>query len=244
MIALFTDFGSAGPYVGQVKAVLARLAPESPVIDLAHDLAAHDARLAAYLLAALVPVLPRGTVVVAVVDPGVGGARAALALAADGRRYVGPDNGLLAIVARRAETVAWHGIPLPERPVSATFHGRDVFAPAAARLVRREPAAGPPAIPSVGADWPDDLARIVHRDRFGNAITGVRAATVAAGAHLVVGDRRLRRARTFSDVALGTPFWYANANGLVEIAVNQGSAVETLGLTVGDPVAFEGAPPA
>jgi S-adenosylmethionine hydrolase len=238
MIVLFTDFGLAGPYVGQMKAVLQRAAPAVPVIDLFADAPAFDAQAAAYLLAAYAPEFPEGTVFLAVVDPGVGGTRAPLAVRADGRWYVGPDNGLFAMVARRAGAAqAWEITWRPER-LSASFHGRDLFAPVAARLALGEPPPGdergafPPG-DGPGADWPDDLGRIVYIDRFGNAMTGLRAAVLGPGARLEAGGRRLARARSFSDLPPGEPFWYENANGLAEIAVNRGRATDELGLAVG-----------
>ena len=138
MIFIFTDFGLEGPYVGQMKAVLACEAPGVPVIDLFADLPAFDAQAAAYLLAAYGGRLPAGGVCLSVIDPGVGGARAPLALSADGRWYVGPDNGLFAIVARRAESLEAWRITWRPAGLSASFHGRDLFAPVAARLARGE----------------------------------------------------------------------------------------------------------
>lgn len=248
MIVLFTDFGPSGPYLGQMKAVLARAAPGVAVIDLLSDAPAFDPRSSAYLLAAYAPEFPAGTVFLCVVDPGVGGARAPLAVSAAGRWYVGPDNGLLAIVMRRAAAggpaggaevweIAWR----PER-LSATFHGRDLFAPVAARLARGEPPPGDerPAErvrAMAGTDWPDDLARIVYIDHYGNAVTGLRAETLDAEAVLRAAGRELRRAVRYSDLPPGAPFWYENANGLAEIAVNQGRAAQDLGLALGTEVA-------
>ena len=142
MIVLCTDFGPAGPYVGQVKAVLAREAPGVPVIDLFADLPPFRPQLAAYLLAAYGETFVAGDVILAVVDPGVGSARAALALEADGRWYVGPDNGLFEIVQRRAGAAQCWTIDWRPPAMSATFHGRDLFAPVAARLARGEPPPG------------------------------------------------------------------------------------------------------
>ncbi|MEE8499063.1 MAG: SAM-dependent chlorinase/fluorinase [Kiloniellales bacterium] len=238
MIVLFTDFGPFGPYLGQMQAVLARQAPGVPVVDLLSGAPAFDARAGAYLLAAYAPEFPAGTVFLCVVDPGVGGARAALAVSADGRWYVGPDNGLLAIVLRRAASTTVSEITWRPERLSATFHGRDLFAPMAARLARGEP---PPAevlsaerlSAMPGADWPDDLARIVYIDHYGNAMTGLRAETLGAEATLCVAGHELRRARAFSDLPAGAAFWYENANGLAEIAVNQGRAAEALGLALG-----------
>ena len=236
MIVLFTDFGLEGPYLGQVRAVLHREAPGVPVVDLFADAPAFDAMASAYLLAAYADAFPEGSVLLCVVDPGVGSARAPIVVRADGRWYVGPDNGLLAIAARRdAEARAWRITWRPER-LSASFHGRDLFAPVAARLARGEAPAGEscPLSGLAGHDWPDDLARVVYVDRFGNVMTGLRAETLGADTALLAAGHRLERARTFSDVAPGDAFWYENANGLAEIAVNQGQAAARLGLAVGD----------
>ena len=240
MIVLFTDFGHEGPYVGQIKAVLCREAPEAPVIDLLHDAPAHEPELAAYLLAAFVGEFPPDTVFLCVVDPGVGSEqRRPVVMEADGRWYVGPDNGLFDIVARRAGTARWWEIDEPPQRLSATFHGRDLFAPAAARIARGERPGGDPRDGAArpGGDWPDDLARIVYIDRFGNAMTGLRAAALPADAGLEVAGRLLARARTFADVPPGAPFWYENSSGLAEIAVNRGRAADALGLSPGVAVA-------
>ncbi len=138
MIVLFTDFGSAGPYVGQMRAVLVRAAPDVPVIELFSDAPAFNAKASAYLLAAYCAEFEPGTVFLAVVDPGVGGPREAIALEADGRWYVAPDNGLLALVARRADAAQWWRITWRPANLSASFHGRDLFALVAARLARGE----------------------------------------------------------------------------------------------------------
>jgi S-adenosylmethionine hydrolase len=233
VIALFTDFGLAGPYVGQVRAVLARRAPAVPVVDLFADAPAFDPRLSAYLLAAYAEAFEPGDLILSVVDPGVGGARHALVLEADGRRFVGPDNGLFELVLRRAAAWRCWQIEKGTAPLSATFHGRDLFALAAARLVLGEPPSGPPTFPMRFADWPDDLPEIVYVDHYGNAITGLRATELPADAGLEVAGWRIPRGRTFSDVPPGTPLWYENANGLAEIALNGGSAASVLGLAPG-----------
>jgi S-adenosylmethionine hydrolase len=233
MIFLCTDFGPAGPYVGQVKAVLAREAPGVPVIDLFADLPPFRPHLAAYLLAAYGEAFMAGDVILAVVDPGVGSARAALALEADGRWYVGPDNGLLEIVLRRAAAARCWTIDWRPPAMSATFHGRDLFAPVAARLARGAPPPGTAAAPIRHPDWPDDLAAIVYVDHYGNAMTGMRAAALPAGAELEVAGVRIARARTFSEVPEGGLLWYANANGLAEIAARGDSAAARLGLAPG-----------
>ncbi|MEE8247226.1 MAG: SAM-dependent chlorinase/fluorinase [Alphaproteobacteria bacterium] len=235
MIALFTDFGLEGPYVGQVKAVLAQEAPGVAVIDLFADAPSGAPELGAYLLAAHAAWFPAGTIFLAVVDPGVGGKRDAVALEADGRWYVGPDNGLLALATRRAGEARCRIIAPDGRRLWPSFHGRDLFAPAAARLARGDHALGPEVAAQRldRADWPDDLGQIVYIDHFGNAMTGLRASALGDGARLRVGAHSLARARTFSDVAPGAAFWYVNANDLVEIAVNRGRADVELGLALG-----------
>ncbi len=244
MIILFTDFGMAGPYTGQMKAVLAQTAPAAPVIDLFADAPSHDPMPGAYLLAAYAPPFPAGSVFVCVVDPGVGGTRTPLAIAADGRWFVGPDNGLFEIVRRRAASSQCREITWRPERLSSSFHGRDLFAPVAARLWL----GGDPdglSRPTDGLrqqDWPDDLAEIVYIDHFGNAMTGLRAAALPARAGLRAGGRDIPRARTFSDSRPGAPLWYENANGLAEIAVNRGRAEGALGLRIGMPVAVTASP--
>lgn len=237
MIFLYTDFGLEGPYVGQMRAAIARCVPGTSVVDLCHDLAPFDARAAAYLLAALAPELPRGCAVVGVVDPGVGTDRDAVVLEADGRYYVGPDNGLFAIVAHHAAQSQWRRLAWRPEGISNSFHGRDLFAPAAARLLagiapETTPIAGDP----VGADWPDTHAAIIYIDHYGNAMTGVPARDLPRAASITVAGRYLQYAPTFGAVEPGEAFWYENSNGLVEIAVNRGRADTSLDLEVGSVV--------
>jgi S-adenosyl-L-methionine hydrolase (adenosine-forming) len=242
LIVLFTDFGLCGPYTGQMKAVLAREAPGTDIIDLFADAPACDPQASAYLLAAYIRGFAHGTVFLCVVDPGVGSDRVPCVVHTDGRWFVGPGNGLFELVVRRARSGVrcWRIDRLPS-PVSATFHGRDVFAPVAAQLARGEPPPGEPlAIDAVRrSDWPDDLPRIVYLDVYGNAMSGIRADRVPASARVVVGRTRVRRARTFSDVPAGQAFWYENANGLLEIAVNRGRASDLPSVSLGMPVAIE-----
>jgi S-adenosyl-L-methionine hydrolase (adenosine-forming) len=238
MIVLFTDFGLDGPYTGQMKAVLHRMAPGIPVIDLFADAPVGDPKPSAYLLAVYAEWFPVGTVFLCVVDPGVGGTRPAIIVEADGRWYVGPGNGLFELVQRRAGTArSWDIDWKPDR-LSASFHGRDLFAPVAATLARGEPPLG--QLQKNGGDrrpdWPDELCEIVYVDHFGNAMTGLRAAMLPPNARLVTAGCLLERATTFSDRPLGAAFWYENANGLAEIAVNRGRADHELGLAIGVPV--------
>lgn len=241
MIVLFTDFGLAGPYTGQMKAVLARDAPGRPVIDLFADAPSRHPRAGAYLLAAYAAWFPASTVFLAVVDPGVGGRRAPLTVSADGRSYVGPDNGLFELVLRRAQQADVREITWRPAALSASFHGRDLFAPVAAKLAQGVAPAelAQPITPERHPDWPDDLAEIVYIDHYGNALTGLRAAGLPRAAALRANGTRVPPAATFSAMPPGAVFWYGNSNGLAEIAVNLGRADEALGLRIGSAVAIE-----
>lgn len=240
MIVLFTDFGLSGPYIGQMKAVLQREAPQVPVIDLFADAPMFDPQLSSYLLAAYVNEFPLDTVFLCVVDPGVGSVRGAVIVRADGRWFVGPDNGLLDVVAKRAHHVQWWDITYQPSRLSASFHGRDLFAPVAAKLARHRPPPGTlRANFRVRADTSDDLARVVYIDHYGNALTGLRASVLTPDTVLTVSGHTVPRARTFSDVAPGASFWYENSSGLAEIAVNQGRAVAQYCLQIGMPIAID-----
>jgi len=237
-IALVTDFGSSGPYSGQMILRLGHLAPDVSAVDLISDLAPFRPDLAAYLLPALVRNVPGVTLFVCVVDPGVGSERDAIAVEADGRWYLGPDNGLLSAVVRRASDARVLRIEWRPDRLSDSFHGRDLFCPLAAMLCRGEL---PDSVPIdsgaiVGADWPDDLARVVYADRYGNLITGIRASAVSRRAAVRIGGLDVFYARTFCEVPPGEVFWYENSFGLVELAVNRGRAELVLGLVPGDPI--------
>ena len=243
MIHIFTDYGRNGPYAGQLRGVLACEAPGVPAVDLMHDAPTRNPCRSAYLLAALATEMAPGDVCIAVVDPGVGGDRPAVVVCADGTRFVGPGNGLFEIVQRRASQADGWIIDWRPQRLSASFHGRDLFAPVAAMLARNEwPASGPmaegwrddPARP--GASWPDDLAEAIYIDGFGNVMTGLRAAGLGEKATVEVAGKLVSGARTFDDVAESQGFWYENALGLVEIAVNGGSAARQYGIEAGAPV--------
>jgi S-adenosylmethionine hydrolase len=238
LIVLFTDFGLHGPYAGQMKAVLAQMAPGIAVIDLFADAPVGNPKPSAYLLAAYAPWFPAGTVFLCVVDPGVGGTRPAIILEIDDRWYVGPGNGLFELVQRRAGKAQCFDITWKPERLSSSFHGRDLFAPVAAMLARGERPPGEPRKNNVDRrpKWTDDLAEIVYVDHFGNAMTGLRATMLPEGTRLATAGQVLERANTFSDLLPGGAFWYENANGLAEIAVNQGRADRVLGLTIGTPV--------
>ena len=218
-----------------MQAALHQQAPGVPVINLFSDLAPFDIQAAAYLLPAYLYGFEPGSIFLCVVDPGVGGDRPAVVVRADEQWFVGPNEGLFAMLARRSEKIECWQMETPAG-ISSSFHGRDVFAPAAAQLAREGGYTGKP-IPEDRLDqpdWPDELPQVVYVDRFGNLLTGVRASGIDGNAILEANGHILKPARTFSSVASGEAFWYENANGLVEIAVNQGSASKMLGMNTGD----------
>jgi S-adenosyl-L-methionine hydrolase (adenosine-forming) len=243
VVTLLTDFGTADGYVAEMKGVLLTDAPGTSLVDIAHDLVAHDVELARLTLARYWRRFPAGTVHLAVVDPGVGSDRAAIAVESAGRRLVGPDNGLLspALLLPAARVVR---LPVPAS-AAATFHGRDVFAPAAARLARGE------SVESLGEPFRDATIRrtpearrgangdlegvILAVDRFGNAITNLVG---ARGTTLLVLGRELRLCRTYADFDPGEMGAIVGSSGLVEVAMRDGSAADALGIRRGTPVAL------
>lgn len=237
MIVLFTDFGLSGPYVGQMKAVLAQAAPQLPVIDLFADAPAHDIHASAHLLASYHQGFPAGTVFLCVVDPGVGSdKRKPMILHADGHWYVGPANGLFDVVAARSQTAEAWRITWQPQVLSASFHGRDLFAPVAAQLACGEFPEAARMDYTGGKEYAADLAQVIYIDHFGNLLTGLRAAFHSEDMSLQLAGQQIPRVRTFSDVAPGQALCYCNSSGLLEIAVNQGRADTLFKATIGTAV--------
>lgn len=236
MIVLFTDFGLRDPYVGQVKARLAEHAPAQTVVDLLHEVPDYNPHAGAHLLAAFASGFPPGSVFLAVVDPGVGTPRDAVVVMAGGRWYVGPDNGLISIVAaRNSDTRLWRITWQPEG-LGATFHGRDVFAVIAAEIARGEfPEAKLTQIDKLQVEFDaGDLPRVIYIDHFGNAWVGVR--NVPTNARVSAAGELFKHSESFGFVGKGEGFWFNNSVGLLELAVNRGNAGISFGLKVGDPV--------
>lgn len=236
MIFLVTDFGPFGPYIGQMQAALAQAAPDVPAFDLLNDAPAFDPHASAHLLAALTDYLPPGATLLCVIDPGVGTERRPAALQADGRWFVGPDNGLFDVVAARADQAAWYEIVWRPANMSASFHGRDLFAPVAGFLA----AGGAPAerlarLPDRQLEATPGNA-VIYIDAYGNAMTRLAAAELSDNTTLSAAGRQFERVNTFGDAPIGAAFWYANSLGLAELAINQGSAADVCGLSVGTPV--------
>jgi S-adenosylmethionine hydrolase len=238
MIVLFSDFGTRDPYVGQVKARLIEHAPAQPVVDLLHEAPDYNAHAGAHLLAAFAPGFPPGTVFLCVVDPGVGTSRDGVVVAAGGHWFVGPDNGLLSVVAARASVAKVWRIDWRPEYASSTFHGRDIFAVIAALIARGEfPADKVSEKPGLSVEFDaGDLPRIIYLDHYGNAWSGIRAASLPKASRVACGKTEFRHAETFGLVEKGEGFWFANSVGLLELAINRGNAAETLGMKVGDPV--------
>ena len=249
LVTLTTDLGSA--YAAQMKAVLYRSIPPGHVVDITHDLAAHRIPEAAFLLEHIAPGFPAGTVHVAVVDPGVGAARAPLVVrCSDGSYLVGPDNGLLWPLAERLGLRdSFRLVPSRVTPgvsPSATFEGRDLFAPAAAQLAlgRAPERIGTPAplqrveLARAKRRGREITGEIVHVDRFGNAITNIPSTWLRDGrtVHLTAGRRTvvLRRVRTYADLEPSRAGLIGSSFGTLEWAVREGSAASAWSLSVGE----------
>ena len=257
-ITLLTDYGPGGEHVGALHARLAAGCPDADRIDLAHDLAPGDVRWGGVVLARLAPLLP-DAVHLAVIDPGVGTDRLGVAVATEGGgALVGPDNGLLGLAADRMGAQAAVSLPVPHE-APATFHGRDVFAPAAARLAAGEPLSelGEPLDPAViigpalpAAETADGriAATALGWDRFGN-VTLLAAAEELAASGLAPGEAvavttdggtfAAAVARTFADVPPGEVLVFVDSHGYLAVAVNGGAAWDELGLRPDARVAIE-----
>lgn len=248
IVTLTTDFGTSDGYVGAMKGVILSRAPDTRIVDIAHDVRAFDVAAGAYCLRQAAPYFPRGTIHVIVVDPGVGTGRKAV-IADDGHSlYVAPDNGVLTLaVTGSAKVHAIESADFMRTTVSSTFHGRDVFAAAAGYLAAgaRAADAGPAVtlspLLSTGSQaviWHDDTgalhANILHVDRFGNLITGCPGHAVTAQARIQVGSRMIEGLRrTFGDAAPGELLAYIGSADTLEIAVREDSAARVLGLGPG-----------
>jgi S-adenosylmethionine hydrolase len=247
IVTLLTDFGTTDGYVGELKGVLATGAAGVAIVDVAHDIAPHDVDGARLALARYWRRFPEGTVHLAVVDPGVGGARAALAVESEGRFLVGPDNGVLspALLHAGARCVSLE----ITNSAAPTFHGRDVFAPAAAELAQGI------ALDALGEPWmtpeirrtPEAVRRddgavmgiVISIDRFGNAVTNLVA---RRGGTIDLAGRAIPLRRTYTDAAPGELVALIGSSGLVEVALREGSAAAELGLRRGTAVVL--VPPA
>jgi S-adenosylmethionine hydrolase len=257
VITLTTDFGQADGYVGAMKGVILSICPEAALADISHEIRPQAVEQAAYVLSTAVAYYPPGTVHLVVVDPGVGSQRRPIAVRTERAAYVGPDNGVLGLAL--AQDPARQAVRLTEpsyrlSSVSATFHGRDIFAPAAAHLacgappdemgetlpvseLVELPISAPE--PQPGGGW---RCAILLVDRFGNLITNFQVQPHQRGLQVGAGGQWIGQiSRTFTDVDRGELLAYVGSSGYLEIAAREASAAEILSLGVGDTVQIEGA---
>lgn len=248
IVTLTTDFGTGSEYVAQLKAVLLGSAVQPTLVDIAHDLPAHDIRGAAWLVGQACLAFPPDTLHIVVVDPGVGTARRLLWTRLGDQEFLCPDNGVLTWALRRAPLAAAHLIPVSD-PAAATFHGRDVLAPAAVRLLAGQPGGslGPPLEHIESLAWPEPedtlhgmRGEVIHVDPFGNLVTNLPAALwprIVAAGRLRVGTHDVTTlVRTYGDAAPGTPVALVGSQGFVEVAMVEGRADIRLAAAVGAPV--------
>lgn len=240
MIYLLTDYSINSPYVGLLKSTIARTELQQPVIDLCHDLPVFNAKASAYLIAALCKDLPVGSVVVAVVDPGVGSARLPLWVEVDGIHFIGPDNGLFFKIVQTGQHVRVHELLFDPKRVSSSFHGRDIFVPAAVEILfHKKPESQQFDTHSIiGMDWPLQIFEVIYIDSFGNAMTGLNADCCRENMVVEIVSREIVHARTFSEAPSSGLFWYENSIGLIELARQQGSIASELELQVGTRFSF------
>jgi S-adenosyl-L-methionine hydrolase (adenosine-forming) len=248
LVTLLTDFGLADSYVGQLKGALLAVAPTASLVDLTHEVSFQDVRTGAFHLWAAVPVFPPGTIHLAVVDPGVGSSRKAIAASAlRGDIFVGPDNGLLAPAIDRlgglVAAVELTQLRFRRAEVSETFHGRDVFAPVAGHLSRGVSlTALGPAVPALDRSivFPEPIlggkglvGEVLHVDTYGNLVTNLPASMLPAKFEVRIGARRIPGARQYGAVKKRTLLALVGSNSLLEISVREGDARSTLRAKVG-----------
>ena len=246
IITLTTDFGNADAYVGSMKGVILGIAPELRVVDISHGVSSHDILEGAFILSSAARFFPRGTVHVAVVDPGVGSERRPIA-ASDGRcMFVGPDNGLLSLCLQ--EDVKVHHINNQEyflNPVSTTFHGRDIFAPVAAHLALGASleSVGPPISDFLSVLPSRDRPSVLHVDKFGNIVTSLRPEDLTPNSVLRIGGSEIRKiCSSFSEAPSGGLFIIVGSSGYLEISMNQVSAADHLNVWAGAELEVETPP--
>lgn len=247
-ITLTTDFGSQDWFVGTMKGVILRIHPKAPVVDITHQIPPGDIRASSFALMASYRYFPRSTVHVAVIDPGVGSDRKAIAVQTNNYIFVGPDNGVLSFALANEKIKSIHRLENERyflHPVNHTFHGRDIFAPVAAHLSRglTIDKLGPKQKDIVRLPWLEpEISRgsirgkVIYADRFGNAITNIRNEQLArfGKSHVFNGSKRLCAIRPYyQSVRAGHAVAVPGSSGFLEIAINGGSAAKSLGLKIG-----------
>jgi len=245
LIALLTDFGTRDYYVGAMKGVILGINPRATIVDITHEIEPQNIQSAAFVLRACYRDFPVGTIFLCVVDPGVGSKRRGIIVGSKDHYFVGPDNGLFGFVIDADCTICSIEIDdLFHKPVSSTFHGRDIFAPVAAHLSKGRVGlefgpriTDPVVLPDVEPKQigPEEFeARIIHIDRFGNLVTNITADRVTGAIELTVGTTRITAFRDhYEGGDPGVPFAIVGSAGFLEISVKAGSAAEALEAKVG-----------
>jgi S-adenosylmethionine hydrolase len=255
IITLTTDFGWKDPYAAEMKAAILSICPNAVIVDITHEIAKFNIRMGAYVLASAVPYFPKGSVHVAVVDPGVGTRRRPIVIQTKQGFFVGPDNGLLVLAAEKQGIISVHELAnqrfmLPQ--VSNTFHGRDIFAPAAAHLLNGvNPAEFGPEIREVAKPEFAKVTRkngvlvgeVLHVDGFGNIITNINEKEVAqsrvngaVNVELAGKKLKLKFCKAYGEAESQKPLALIGSHGFLEISLNQGSAAEKFKTQAGDKV--------
>ena len=255
-ITLTTDFGTSDHFVGTMKGVILGIAPRARIVDITHEIAPQDINEASFVIAQAWRYFPKGSIHLVVVDPGVGSARRPILCEAEGQFFIAPDNGVLSMIydSSRHKVREISNQKLFSKNVSKTFHGRDVFAPAAAHLSKGlAPATFGKPIHDCLRNFlskPSRLSRhdwagvVLKTDRFGNLITNFHIGEfpdlMEHSMELRAGLERINRlARTYAETAIGELFAIVGSSGYIEVVVNQGSAAKKLGVTAGSPVELE-----
>lgn len=255
IISLTTDFGLRDPYVAEMKAVILSINPNVTIVDITHQIEKFNIRMGAYVLAVATPYFPKGTIHVAVIDPGVGTKRQAILVQTENYYFIGPDNGVLMLAAKRQGIEHVYRIENPRfmlPRVSDTFHGRDVFVPVAAHLAKGvSPAKFGSEIRKVVVPMFAKLrerknmliGEIIHVDNFGNVVTNFDEKELerlkvkeTVSVKLKNVRLRLRLCRTYADVKAQEPLAIMGSHNFLEISVNQGNAAEKFGIKVGDKI--------
>jgi len=256
IISLTTDFGLRDPYVAEMKAVILRICAEARIVDISHEISKYDVRMGAFALACAAPYFPEGTFHVGVVDPGVGTERQPIIIQTPKGYYVGPDNGVLTLAARNdggpesIHKIANPKLILPQ--VSSTFHGRDIFAPAAAHLANGTSPAefGPkiskinkPAFAQVAREREALVGEVIHTDDFGNIITNLQPKDIQitrtqSTINIKIKNTRLglKLCKTYGEVPQHKPLALIGSHNFLEISLNQDNAAKTYKTKTGDKI--------
>lgn len=255
IITLTTDFGLRDPYVAEMKAVILKIRPDTTIVDVTHQIEKFNVKMGAYVLASASPYFPEGTIHVAVIDPGVGAKRKAILIQTKHSYFIGPDNGVLALAAKNQDIDHIYKITNPKfmlPKISDTFHGRDVFAPAAAYLAKDTPPSefGPeihkiitPKFAKIAARKNVLIGEVIHIDGFGNIITNFREeelklANIKGMVNIRFNDTKLKLklCKAYSEVKAQKPLAIIGSHNFLEISVNKGNAAETFKVKIGDKI--------